>query len=65
MDYGTGAIFGVPAHDQRDYDFAKKYHLDIKTVVFPTNPNDFADIKESYNGQGTLINSEFLDEQGY
>ena len=36
MDYGFGAVFGCPAHDQRDYDFAKKYNLEIKTVVRPT-----------------------------
>ena len=37
MDYGFGAVFGCPAHDQRDFDFAKKYNLDIKTVVKPSN----------------------------
>jgi leucyl-tRNA synthetase len=36
MDYGLGAVFGCPAHDQRDYDFAKKYNLEILTVVTPT-----------------------------
>ena len=35
MDYGFGAVFGCPAHDQRDFDFAKKYNLEIKTVVKP------------------------------
>jgi len=58
MDYGTGAIYGVPAHDQRDYDFAKKYDLDILQVI----ESDDADIKtESYNGPGKMMNSEFLD----
>jgi leucyl-tRNA synthetase len=56
MDYGTGAIFGVPAHDQRDYDFAKKYDLPIRDVI------DGGDIsKEAHTGPGKLINSEFLD----
>jgi leucyl-tRNA synthetase len=62
MDYGFGAVFGCPAHDQRDFDFAKKYNLDIKTVV---KPNDFEDNfkveKESYSGPGVLINSKFLN----
>ena len=58
MDYGTGAIYGVPAHDQRDYEFAKKYGLDIDQVI----ESEDADLtKESYNGPGTLINSDFLN----
>jgi len=58
MDYGTGAIYGVPAHDQRDWDFATKYNLDIKQVI----QSDDADItKEAYSGPGKLINSDFLD----
>ena len=40
MDYGFGAVFGCPAHDQRDFDFAKKYGLEIKTVVKPINEDD-------------------------
>ena len=40
MDYGLGAVFGCPAHDQRDYDFAKKYNLEIKTVVKPKDEKD-------------------------
>ena len=59
MDYGTGAIFGVPAHDQRDWDFAKKYHLHIQQVI--SSPNDFDHRKEAYTGPGQLINSEWLD----
>jgi leucyl-tRNA synthetase len=62
MDYGTGAIYGVPAHDQRDYDFAKKYNLDIDQVVFPTNPDDIDLSKESYNGPGKIGNSDFLND---
>jgi leucyl-tRNA synthetase len=60
MDYGTGAIFGCPAHDQRDFDFAKKYKLDIIEVV-SENKNNPKNLKEAYTGQGSLINSEFLN----
>ncbi len=62
MDYGFGAVFGCPAHDQRDFDFAKKYKLKIKTVVKPDNEDDNFTVKdEAYSGPGTLINSKFLD----
>ena len=62
MDYGFGAVFGCPAHDQRDFDFAKKYKLEIKTVVKPTNENDtFTVVKEPHTGSGVLINSKFLN----
>ena len=62
MDYGFGAVFGCPGHDQRDFDFAKKYNLEIKTVVKPDNEkNDFKVSKEAYSGPGIIINSEFLD----
>ncbi len=62
MDYGFGAVFGCPAHDQRDFDFAKKYNLDIKTVVKPDGEEDGYEVKdEAYSGSGTLINSEFLN----
>ena len=57
MDYGTGAIFGCPAHDQRDYDFAKKYNLEIIEVI--ENNNSFSE--KAYTGDGLLINSEFLN----
>tara|TARA_B100000700_G_scaffold261952_1_gene298175 strand:- start:3117 stop:5651 length:2535 start_codon:yes stop_codon:yes gene_type:complete len=60
MDYGTGAIFGCPAHDQRDFDFAKKYKLEIIPVVKPENLNDVKNDK-AYSGDGTIINSEFLN----
>ncbi|HWU73415.1 MAG TPA: leucine--tRNA ligase [Sphingomonas sp.] len=62
MDYGTGAVFGVPAHDQRDFEFATKYHLPIRRVVSDgdkTDP-DFTDT-EAYSGPGTIVNSHFLD----
>ncbi len=66
MGYGTGAIFGCPAHDQRDFDFASKYDLPIKRVIRP-HINEGADeslteaLPEAYMGEGTLINSAFLD----
>ena len=63
MDYGFGAVFGCPAHDQRDFDFAKKYNLNIKTVVKPEGENDNFEVKdEAYSGSGELINSEFLNK---
>ena len=63
MDYGFGAVFGCPAHDQRDFDFAKKYDLEIKTVVRPVTEKDSFEVKdEAYSGPGILINSEFLNE---
>ena len=62
MDYGFGAVFGCPAHDQRDFEFAKKYKLEIKTVVKPDDKNDdFKVLDEAYSGPGTLINSKFLN----
>ena len=60
MDYGTGAIFGCPAHDQRDFDFAKKYKLDIIPVVKPKS-EDEQELKNAYTGDGKIINSEFLN----
>ena len=59
MDYGTGAIFGCPAHDQRDFDFATKYNLEIIKVV---SDNKNLDLKEAYTGGGKLINSDFLND---
>ncbi len=62
MDYGFGAVFGCPAHDQRDFDFAKKYNLEIKTVVRPKDQDkNFKVDKEAYPGPGIIINSDFLD----
>ncbi|HEV2547948.1 MAG TPA: leucine--tRNA ligase [Stellaceae bacterium] len=63
MEYGTGAIFGCPAHDQRDLDFARKYGLPVKPVVLPPgeDPRTFAVGSEAYLGDGTIINSDFLD----
>ena len=63
MDYGTGAIFGCPAHDQRDLEFARKYGLDVVPVVCP--PDRDADTfeigAEAWLGPGRIINSRFLD----
>ncbi len=59
MDYGTGAIFGCPAHDERDFDFAKKYKLEIIPVVKPDNQE--AKIENAYTGDGKIINSDFLN----
>jgi leucyl-tRNA synthetase len=59
MDYGSGAIFGCPAHDQRDFDFAKKYDLEITKVV--SNSSSKKELKEAYIGSGKLINSDFLN----
>ena len=62
MDYGFGAVFGCPAHDQRDFDFAKKYNLEIKTVVKPFDKEDgFKVSEEAYPGPGVLINSKLLN----
>ena len=62
MDYGFGAVFGCPGHDQRDLDFALKYKLKVNTVVKPYNENDnFVVHKEAYTGPGLIINSSFLN----
>ncbi|MEO1169370.1 MAG: leucine--tRNA ligase [Pseudomonadota bacterium] len=62
MDYGTGAVFGVPAHDQRDMDFARKYDLPVRRVV--ADGDDTAsefEGDEAFSGDGPLVNSHFLD----
>jgi leucyl-tRNA synthetase len=63
MDYGTGAIFGCPAHDQRDLDFARKYDLPVVPVVLPpdADPATFQVGAEAYVGDGLLYHSAFLD----
>ena len=62
MDYGFGAVFGCPAHDQRDLDFALKYKLKVKPVVKPKDGNDSFEIKDqAYTGPGVIFNSKFLD----
>jgi leucyl-tRNA synthetase len=61
MDYGTGAVMGVPAHDQRDLDFARKYMLPVERVVAPESEADAPIGNEAYVGPGKLVNSRFLD----
>ena len=62
MDYGFGAVFGCPAHDQRDLDFALKYNLEIKTVVKPISEDDnFKVTNEAYIGPGLIFNSNELN----
>ena len=61
MDYGLGAVFGCPAHDQRDLDFAKKYNLKITPVVKPDNEEKLEIRNKAYVGDGKLINSDFLN----
>ncbi len=63
MDYGFGAVFGCPAHDQRDLDFALKYGLEVKPVVKPLDLDneDFKIDKKAYTGPGKIFNSQFLD----
>ena len=61
MDYGLGAVFGCPAHDQRDLDFAKKYNLKVTAVVKPKNENNFVIKDKAYTDEGELFNSQFLD----
>ena len=63
MEYGSGAIFGCPAHDQRDLDFARKYNLDVIPVILPKDATkDSFNIKSvAYTEEGTLINSSFLN----
>ena len=61
-EYGTGAIFGCPAHDQRDLDFARKYSLPVIPVVRPDGAgDDFAVAEEAYTGPGLIFRSDFLD----
>jgi leucyl-tRNA synthetase len=63
MDYGFGAVFGCPAHDQRDLDFALKYNLNIKTVVKPEDESDnFKVIDKAYTGPGHIFNSSHLNK---
>ena len=61
MDYGTGAIFGCPAHDQRDLDFAHKYNLEVIEVVSGKEQDNLKKKSTAYTGEGLLINSSFLN----
>ena len=68
MDYGFGAVFGCPAHDQRDLDFARKYKLKVTPVVEPPDTADHDDKfvisngEKAYTGPGKIINSKFLNK---
>lgn len=63
MEYGTGAIMAVPAHDQRDFEFAKKYGLPIEVVINnPSSPLDPKNMKEAYVGEGVMVNSGQFNE---
>jgi len=64
MEYGAGAVFGCPAHDQRDLEFARKYGLDVTTVVAPDGDRSFTIDDEAFVGDGVLVNSDFLDGLG-
>ncbi len=62
MDYGTGAIMAVPAHDQRDFDFARKYDLPIRQVIKSYDPNDeIGQLETAFAGDGHMINSDAFD----
>ncbi|MGK0443645.1 MAG: leucyl-tRNA synthetase [Bermanella sp.] len=61
MDYGTGAVMAVPAHDQRDFEFAQKYGLEINQVIAPVNGEEVDLAKEAFTEKGTLINSGEFD----
>jgi leucyl-tRNA synthetase len=62
MDYGTGAIYGCPAHDQRDLEFALKYKLEVLPVVSPVKSQDIKINDEAYADDGFIINSDFLND---
>jgi len=63
MDYGSGAIYGCPAHDQRDLDFANKYNIEIIPVICPEelDKQNFSITDEAYVGEGKIINSDYLN----
>ncbi|PQP33728.1 leucine--tRNA ligase, partial [Desulfobacteraceae bacterium SEEP-SAG9] len=62
MEYGTGAVMSVPAHDQRDFDFAKKYGLDLVVVVKPFDDDLDADtMTEAFTAEGVMVNSGPFD----
>ena len=61
MDYGSGAIYGCPAHDQRDLDFANKYNIEVIPVLLPNDQVSIEITNEAFTGEGKLINSDFLN----
>jgi leucyl-tRNA synthetase len=63
-DYGTGAVMAVPAHDERDFDFAKNYGLPIRVVITPLGGIVESDLKTAYTGDGILVNSDSFDGMG-
>jgi len=66
MSYGSGAVMSVPAHDQRDWEFAKKYQLPIKQVIQPSNDDEACDLEqEAFTAKGQLINSGEFDGLGF
>ena len=62
MEYGTGAIMGVPGHDERDFEFAKEYGLEIIEVIRPKNKNDNSPLNAAFTGSGYLINSGIFND---
>jgi leucyl-tRNA synthetase len=62
MDYGTGAIFGCPAHDQRDLEFAKKYNIEVIPVVSPNKSKSIIINDQAYTDNGYIVNSDFLND---
>jgi len=65
MDYGSGAVMAVPGHDQRDYEFASKYGLDIKQVIRPADDSAIDLAKEAYTEKGILVNSGVFDDMDF
>ena len=61
MDYGSGAVMAVPAHDQRDYEFAQKYQLPIEQVIAPSNDEDCNLDQQAFTNKGILVNSAEFD----
>ena len=62
MDYGTGAVMAVPAHDERDFLFAGKYDLPLRVVIEPEGEKlDISTMKQAYTGEGILVNSDKFD----
>jgi len=64
MGYGTGAIMAVPAHDERDFEFAKEYNLEIIEVIRPKDKNESTTLDAAYTGPGFLINSGMFKRNG-
>jgi len=61
LTYGTGAVMGVPAHDQRDFEFAQKYGLEIRPVIAPEGAKNTSSLQEAFSGPGVMINSGPFD----